>query len=75
MALIEICRPRCQRRGYIAADRLPGILQCSGCGAAELIHGGVRKIRGHEDAVTDTKPKPARKPWKRVLTPRTPMPV
>ena len=56
MALIEICCPLCQRRGYIAADRLPGILQCSGCGAAELIPGGVRKIRGHEDAVTDTKP-------------------
>jgi hypothetical protein len=72
MALVEIHCPRCQRLGYVAADRLPRTLQCSGCGAVELIRDGMRKIRGHEDAITDAKPKLTRK---RVLTPRTPMPA
>jgi hypothetical protein len=53
-------------------DRLPRTLQCSRCGAVELIRDGKRKIRGHEDAVTDAKPKLTRK---RVLTLRTPMPA
>jgi DNA-directed RNA polymerase subunit RPC12/RpoP len=48
MALVEIRCPRCSRHGYVAADRLPRVLRCSRCGAAELISG---------DAVTDAKPK------------------
>jgi hypothetical protein len=83
MALIEIACPHCQRRGYVAADRLPGVLQCSGCGIAELIRDGMRIIRAHyDDSVIDTpklkmpaKPKPIRKSWKRQLTPRVPVPT
>ena len=71
MALIEIVCPHCERRGYVGANRLPGVLRCSDCGFATMVHDGERIVRSHSAAINTTdNRKPRRPPQKRVLTPR-----
>jgi len=35
-------------RGYVAADRLPGILRCSHCGGVRIVREGLHRIRSHD---------------------------
>ena len=80
MPLIEICCPRCEHRGYVATNRLPGVLHCSGCGFARMVHEGKRTVRSHTTTAinaADHRPRQPRKPrmtarGKQVLTPRVP---
>lgn len=77
MSLIEICCPRCQHRGFIAADRLPGVLTCSDCGLAELVRQGGHVVRSYDadrlNGADNGRKPPTRWQHKRALTPRVPV--
>jgi hypothetical protein len=45
MPLLQIICPQCRHVGYIAADRLSGMLRCSSCGFVHLVRDGGRRIR------------------------------
>jgi hypothetical protein len=77
MPLLAIECPHCRRLGYVAASRVPGVLRCSGCDFAGMVHEGVRDVRSHDVAVRPKQPRQrALTPrGKRVLTPRVPVVV
>jgi hypothetical protein len=42
MPLLVICCPHCGHSGYVAADRVPGMLRCSGCEFVGMVKEGKR---------------------------------
>jgi hypothetical protein len=73
MPLLAIDCPQCQHRGFVGADRLPGVLICAACDFARWVRDGGEPVRS---ALTDQLSRP-RKPQltargKRILVPRQP---
>jgi hypothetical protein len=78
MALVEIVCPRCDRHGYVAGNRLPGVVICSQCQLARLVRDGEQRIRSRTAAQINAEGVPyqpkaaAKQARKRVLVPRVP---
>ena len=72
MPLLAIACPRCLHTGFIAADRLPGMLCCSSCGFVRMVRDGGRLVHS---TITDQlngndAGKAKQRVQKRILTPR-----